>query len=199
VFWGLVDRRMDVDWVRALAESLDAGTIVLLGPQDAPDPQLHAIPRVAIRPAVRFERLPAIAAAASVLIMPYAEMEATRAMQPLKLKEYLATGRPAVVRDLPAVRPWADACTACSTSREFTAAVHDAMVGGLSPAHASARRRLHTESWATKSQMLESWMERSKSDSAQGPTPPESKQAQEQAEAESLSLANPKHYPGAFA
>jgi hypothetical protein len=36
--------------------------------------------------------------------MPYADLAATRAMQPLKLKEYLATGRPVVVRDLPATR-----------------------------------------------------------------------------------------------
>ena len=37
--------------------------------------------------------------------MPYADLPVTRAMQPLKLKEYLVTDRPVVVADLPADQP----------------------------------------------------------------------------------------------
>ncbi len=40
--------------------------------------------------------------------MPLADLPVTRAMQPLKLKEDLATDKPAVVRDLPPNRAWAD-------------------------------------------------------------------------------------------
>ncbi len=46
------------------------------------------------------EELPALAQQASVLIMPYADLPVTRVMQPLKLKEYLATGRPVVAAPL---------------------------------------------------------------------------------------------------
>ena len=61
-------------------------------------------------PPVPPSALPALAGRVAVLIAPYAELPVTRAMQPLKLKEYLATGKPVVVRKLPATEEWADCC-----------------------------------------------------------------------------------------
>src|SRR5205807_190794 len=40
VFWGLIDRRLDLAALRALTAALPRGTVVLAGPQDAPDPEL---------------------------------------------------------------------------------------------------------------------------------------------------------------
>jgi glycosyltransferase involved in cell wall biosynthesis len=152
VFWGLIDRRLDLAILRELSASLTEGTIVLIGPEDRPDPALAQLPRVVRRPAVPLDRLPAIAAAASVLVMPYADLPVTRAMQPLKLKEYLATGKPAVVRDLPATRPWADALDVCSTPAEFAAAVKRRLAEGLPTSQRLARRRLSAEDWSAKAE-----------------------------------------------
>ncbi len=105
VFWGVIDRRMDTAFVRRLAEEMTEGTILLAGPEAEPDPALIGCRRVVRLGPVPFAQLPRLAREAAVLIMPYADLPVTRAMQPLKLKEYLATGRPAVVRDLPATRP----------------------------------------------------------------------------------------------
>lgn len=158
VFWGVIDRRMDVPFVKRLAESLDRGTVVLIGPQDHPDPALLTTNRVAVRPAQPFDRLPGIAAAAAVLVMPYADLPVTRAMQPLKLKEYLATGKPVVVRDLPATRDWADACDVARTADQFAGLVRERLVTGL-PAHQKeARNRLAQEGWAAKAAMLDGWL-----------------------------------------
>ncbi len=150
LFWGVIDRRMDVAYVRHLGEHLGRGTVVLVGPQEDPDPALKAIPRVAFCPAVPFDRLPALAAAAAVLVMPYADLPATRAMQPLKLKEYLATGKPAVVRALPATTAWADAADVCDTPAAFTAAVAARAEAGLPAEQRAARERLTAEGWAAK-------------------------------------------------
>ena len=60
------------------------------------------------RPPARAElrvRAPALAREAAVLIMPYADLPVTRAMQPLKLKEYLATDRPRRRRRSPRDQP----------------------------------------------------------------------------------------------
>src|SRR5947209_10578240 len=84
VFWGVVDRRMDVTFIRRLAADLTAGTIVLAGPRDDPDPELFQIPRVTAIGAQPFAQLPRLAYEAGVLILPYGDMPATRAMQPLK-------------------------------------------------------------------------------------------------------------------
>jgi glycosyltransferase involved in cell wall biosynthesis len=158
LFWGVIDRRMDTAFVRHLCEHLDRGTVVLVGPQEDPDPVLRTLPRLAVRPPVPFARLPALAQAAAVLVMPYADLPATRAMQPLKLKEYLATGKPAVVRDLPSTRDWVDAADVCDTPDAFTAAVRQRVVSGLPAEQGQARERLTVEGWATKAAAFEKWV-----------------------------------------
>src|SRR4029077_15694276 len=130
-FWGVVDRRMDAAWVKALAASLKTGTLLLVGPRDDPDLTMMQAPNVAYLPPLPYDRLPALAREASVLVMPYADLPVTRAMQPLKLKEYLATGLPVVVRDLPANRPWADCMDMVGSVETFIAAVHERLRSGV--------------------------------------------------------------------
>ena len=150
LFWGLVDRRMDVELVGRLADDMLCGTIVLVGPEADPDPELTRRERVVHLPAVPFDELPHLAREAAVLVMPYADLPVTRAMEPLKLKEYLATGKPVVVRRLPAAEPWADTLDAASTAGDFSRAVRLRLAEGLPEAQALARDRLKQESWAAK-------------------------------------------------
>jgi glycosyltransferase involved in cell wall biosynthesis len=150
VFWGVTDRRMDVAFIRRLSKELQRGTIVLAGPEQGPDPELARLPHVHKTGILPFPMLPALAREAAVLIMPYVNEPVTQAMQPLKLKEYLATGKPAVVRDLPANREWADALDLAATPEAFSATVRLRIETGLPAEQAEARKRLRTESWAVK-------------------------------------------------
>lgn len=175
VFWGVVDRRMDVAFLERLARELTGGTIVLIGPESDPDPALARLPRVVRHRPVPLASLPEIARESHVLIMPYSDLPVTRAMQPLKLKEYLATGRPVVVRDLPATRPWADALDLAGTPESFSRAVRERMETGLPAAQCRARSRLAEESWAAKARALKNWLlmeERAATASDQGPPRP---------------------------
>jgi glycosyltransferase involved in cell wall biosynthesis len=157
VFWGVIDRRMDIAFVKQLASELGGGTVALVGREDDPDPALYAIPRVVRVPVMPFSDLPHLAAAASVLIMPYADLPVTRAMQPLKLKEYLATGRPVVVRDLPANRSWSDSLDLADTPTAFARLVRLRLEHGLPENQCAARRRLAGETWAEKARCFEKW------------------------------------------
>jgi hypothetical protein len=89
--------------------------------------------------------------------MPYADLPVTRAMQPLKLKEFLATGRPVVVRDLPATRPWADCLDVADTPRSFSEAVRLRLQTGLPEQQKVGRARLAGESWAEKAILFRRW------------------------------------------
>jgi glycosyltransferase involved in cell wall biosynthesis len=157
VFWGAIDRRMDLGMVRRLAADLEGGTVILVGPQDSPDPALLALDRVVVQPAVPFGRLPALAQAADVLVMPYADLPVTRAIQPLKLKEYLATGKPVVVSDLPANRAWADCLDLAATPADFSRRVRQRLAEGVTEEQRQARRRLALEGWAEKARCFEEW------------------------------------------
>jgi glycosyltransferase involved in cell wall biosynthesis len=151
LFWGLIDRRLDINALRALDASMTSGTIVLLGPQQDPDPALGTLRRVR-RPGPRpYESLPALAAESDVLIMPYADLPVTRAMQPLKLKEYLATGRPVVSTRLPATVGWEDCLDIVDGAEAFAAAVMcRCHAAAPSPQAAARAQRLEHESWRAK-------------------------------------------------
>lgn len=158
LFWGLVDRRMDVGFVRDLSDALTQGTILIVGPESDPDPALAHIPRVRRWPAQPLEALPGFGQTAAVLIMPYADLPVTHAIQPLKMLEYLATGKPVVTRKLPSTQDWADCLDAVATADEFVAAVRKRLQTGLPTDQSAARQRLAQESWSAKALQFERWI-----------------------------------------
>ena len=163
VFWGVIDRRMDTASLVQLSKDLTAGTIVLIGPQQDPDPAILALPNVKTLPAQPITALPAIAHQASALVMPYADLPVTRAMQPLKLKEYLATGKPVVVNRLPSTDAWSDCLDVAETPEQFSCLVRERISSGIPASQASARNRLQQESWHSKAAQLESILKGDKS------------------------------------
>ena len=157
VFWGVIDRRLDLAMLARLGADLVRGTIVLAGPESDPDPRLATVPRLARVGSIPFAGLPRLGREASVLIMPYDDLPVTRAMQPLKLKEYLATGKPVVARGLPACQEWSDGLDLVDTPEEFSAAVRRRVGGEIPASQAEARRRLRGESWESKAAKFERW------------------------------------------
>lgn len=154
LFWGLLDRRLDVEWCKALAGRGDA-LCIYAGPQNDPPADLHSLPNSATIGPVPYDQLPALAVKADVLIMPYVDAPVTRAMQPLKFKEYLATGKPVVARDLPAIREWADAADLVSDSESFVGMCLERARTGLPESQRAARQRLSAESWSEKALQFE--------------------------------------------
>jgi len=159
VYWGVIDRRTDIAFVRKLCESLSEGTVLFVGPQDGPDPELLRLPHVRTLPPLPFADLPALAARTSVLIAPYADLPVTRAMQPLKLKEYIATGKPVVVRKLPATAEWSDCVDVVDTPEAFAQAVLLRVREGLPESQRQVRVRLEGEGWAAKAEQFEKWVD----------------------------------------
>ena len=157
LFWGVIDRRMDASFLARLTATMDGGTLVLAGPEQGPDPELRRLPRTVYLGPLPFCQLPALAREAAVLVMPYADLPVTRVMQPLKLKEYLATGLPVVARDLPANREWAGALDLVSDPNSFTVAVRRRLETGLPPGQQAARARLASEGWDAKARQFSQW------------------------------------------
>lgn len=155
VFWGVIDQRMDLAFLQLLSHELTKGTIVLAGPEDEPYPEIKQLPRVKLLGPLPLKSLPSMAEAASVLMMPYADLPVTRAMQPLKLKEYLATRKPAVVRNLPANRAWSDCLDLVETPMEFLTRVKERIQTGIPSDQVLARNRLSKESWKSKAESFE--------------------------------------------
>jgi len=150
LYWGLVDRRLNIEAIAALNARMTSGSIAIVGPQQDPDPRLAQLSRVHLLGPSTYENLPALAREAAVLVMPYADLPVTRAMQPLKMKEYLVTDRPVVVTRLPAVAGWEDCMDVADDAQQFAACVLARSGAPLPRAQADARARLANESWSAK-------------------------------------------------
>jgi glycosyltransferase involved in cell wall biosynthesis len=96
-FYGVVDERLDIDLIAALADADTDWQVVMVGPvakisaADLPQrPNLHWIGQE------RYERLPLWVAGWDVCLVPFALNEATRFISPTKTLEYMAADKPVV-------------------------------------------------------------------------------------------------------
>ncbi len=158
VFWGSTDWRMDTDFLTALANRLNRGTIVLVGPVTDCDPVLRKLPRLVLLGPVPYPVLPWFAQQAAVLIMPYRRGGGMEELEPLKLREFLATDRPIVVRDLPANRLWQDALDLVDIPEEFAARVLLRIEEGVPAFQLAARARVQEEGWPAKARQFAAWL-----------------------------------------
>lgn len=109
-FYGVIDERMDLELIAALADARPDWTIEMVGPvvkvsqDDLPRrPNLHYLGASA------YDALPEALGRWSVALMPFAINESTQFISPTKTPEYLAGGRPVVstpIRDV--VRHYGD-------------------------------------------------------------------------------------------
>jgi glycosyltransferase involved in cell wall biosynthesis len=158
VFWGSIDWQMDPDFIVALANRLDQGTLLFLGPVTDCDPIIRRLPRVVLLGRVPYRALPWFAGQASVLVMPYRRGPGLEEAEPLKLREYLATDRAIVARNLPANRLWQDALDLVDTPEEFASRVIMRIQEGVLPSQLSARARVQEEGWPTKARQFAAWL-----------------------------------------
>jgi glycosyltransferase involved in cell wall biosynthesis len=155
LYWGHADRRLDADILLHLAQTCD---VRMAGRYDEVDTRLMRQRGITWIGPVPYERLPGLASEADVLIMPYADLPVTRAMQPLKLKEYLATGLPVVAPPLPANRTWGDAMDLTADPDQFARLCLARARRSLPESQARARQRLVYESWENKALQFEQWI-----------------------------------------
>lgn len=95
-----------------------------------------------------YESVPDYMAACDVLIMPWNRNEWIQACNPVKLKEYLATGRPVVSTPFPELAGYRDVVTEAATPEAFARAIREALAR---PGDPKARRaRVQNHSWAQK-------------------------------------------------
>jgi UDP-galactopyranose mutase len=109
-FFGVIDERMDLPLLDAVAAARPEWHLVLLGPVAKIDPaSLPRRPNVHYLGSKPYDQLPGYVAGWDVALLPFARNRATRFISPTKTPEYLAAGKPVVstsIRDV--VRPYGE-------------------------------------------------------------------------------------------
>jgi len=96
-FYGVVDERMDLALLAAVADARPNWSIVIVGPVVKIDPaDLPQRPNIFYLGGKSYDELPAYVGGWDVALMPFAINESTRFISPTKTPEYLAAGRPVV-------------------------------------------------------------------------------------------------------
>jgi glycosyltransferase involved in cell wall biosynthesis len=123
---GVMDAaRFDMDLIVHLATQRPQWSVVLVGPAraDMDLRPLQGIPNVHVLGNRAIADLPSYLKAFDAAVVPYKVNEATRNIYPLKLHEYLATGKPVVSAALPALRPYGDVVAIAESYSDFVAKI----------------------------------------------------------------------------
>jgi teichuronic acid biosynthesis glycosyltransferase TuaH len=149
--------RVDLDLVEHLSRSFAGGTIALVGPvllSDEHKARLAKLPNVVCTGPVPYQQLPEYMRAFDVAITPHVMTPFTESLNPIKLWEFLAAGKPIVSTDVAGFRDYPQYVQLARDANGFDEAVHRALVEDPS---LRQRRRdevaLHT--WKSRAQDAE--------------------------------------------
>jgi UDP-galactopyranose mutase len=167
-FFGVIDERLDVGLVEALADLRPDWQLVLVGPVVKIDPgALPQRPNVHYLGPKDYEELPSYLVGWDVAMLPFARNESTRFISPTKTPEYLAAGRPVVstsIRDV--VSPYGDEGLVwiADQPKDFAHACEQAMQGDakerLRRADAFLTEMSWDYTWADMRELIEAAVER---------------------------------------
>jgi UDP-galactopyranose mutase len=152
-FFGVLDERLDIDLVAAVAALRPEWQVVFVGPVVKVDPaKLPRLANVHYLGSKDYAELPGYISGWDVALLPFARNEATRFISPTKTPEYLAAGRPVVstsIRDV--VRPYGERglVRIADTPADFVAAVSAALLEPAAPRIRAADAFLAHLSWET--------------------------------------------------
>ena len=143
----LEPHRVDHALLSKLAHLLPEFQFVIVGP-GALDSELSHRPNVHHFPQQPYEDVAAFMAACDVLIMPWNDNAWIRACNPVKLKEYLATGRPIVSTPFEELRRYEGFVHVARGAEMFAARIRAAVQSPDDPWR--LRNRVRHETWETK-------------------------------------------------
>ena len=139
---GALAEWIDLDLMEHVARSFPQATLVLVGPAVGPNvrpaERFASIPNIHWLGAKPHEELPHYVAAMDVCLIPFRVTALTHGVNPNKLWEYFALGKPVVCTDFsPFVHDFAHLAHVASTPEDFIAAIRSALAD---PGNAAARR-----------------------------------------------------------
>jgi len=156
-YFGLFDERPDADLIEYLAVSKPEWSFVFIGPVKVDLETLKKNSNLHFFPPVPYNELPKYLAGIDVYIIPYKVNELSRYINPLKLKECLATGKPVVSTPLPEVLKLREAVRIGWTKEEFLEEISEALSKPID--RITVEKILKGEDWSFKAEQMSQYIE----------------------------------------
>lgn len=154
-FGGIADHKFDLELVQKVTTLLPEFSFVFVG--DAPrayrDILVHA--NVWMLGQKPYEKIPHYGKCFDVAILPWRRNSWTEAANPIKLKEYLALGKPIVsTPTFSELKPYLDVVYVAKTAEDFARAIEKALAEDNPERMATRRSRVMNVSWDSKAQKV---------------------------------------------
>ena len=161
MYVGSINSLVDLNLLVELARQKPDYNLVLIGHcfEDTivlePWERLLAQPNVYWLKSKPYALIPSYMQAASVLLLPRTEAEHSRASDPLKLYEYLSTGKPIVSTALPAVEDFRELVYVARSPDEFAGQIETALTQHGTPQAQRQQAVVEKHSWSSRIREIE--------------------------------------------
>jgi len=136
----------------------------MVGPrnhQGHTDIDLDAIPNLYFTGAKPISELPAYLAAFDALILPFRINDLTRSIYPLKLNEYLASGKPVISTPFSEdIHSFSDVVELPEHQDDFSRAVGKAIAENTDEKARARHERASENTWQKRAELLRSWIDK---------------------------------------
>jgi glycosyltransferase involved in cell wall biosynthesis len=154
-FFGSVDNHTsDIALVERVAELLPDMSFVFVGKVAVDASALQARKNTWLLGQKLYEQIPHYGKCFDVAIMPWCQNRWIEGCNPVKLKEYLALGKPVVSTPFPELEKYRDVVLIARKPEEFAACIRKALAEDNRERIAARRRKVERASWDSKAQLL---------------------------------------------
>ena len=151
-YLGLLDGRTDLDLVVDLATSLEEISFVFTGPTEGDLSRLEDRKNVHFTGPVPYDELPEVLHGWDACVLPYKVNSLTENINPLKLKEYLACGKPVITSALRETRALSSYLRIAESLDDWRRSIQDAIDGRATEGSGALTEFLRKESWEHKAE-----------------------------------------------
>ncbi|MES9905309.1 MAG: glycosyltransferase [Sedimenticola sp.] len=156
-FYGSLSEWLDRPLLVEVIQQLPEWHFVFIGKADVDMGDLQRLHNVTLLGPRPHQQLPSYSQHWNLGLLPFCDNPQIRACNPLKLREYLATGRPVVSTDFPAAQHYSDLIHIVNSAEEMVGAICNARFDGDSSSRQAAVAQ-HT--WQARADMVAGWLER---------------------------------------
>lgn len=157
-FYGSISDWLDTSLLLELVHKRPNYKLVLVGEVRTDIDELLKMPNVIHIDAVQHCELVQFAQHWDVALLPFVDNKQIRACDPLKLKEYLACGKPIVATNFPAVQRFCSSVLVANDRKGFIERVDQAMEISHSPEiqwRSVSKQQVQSHSWSNKVKFLQ--------------------------------------------
>ncbi|MHC4241441.1 MAG: glycosyltransferase [Planctomycetota bacterium] len=153
-FGGIDDHTSDIDLVKKVIDLLPEMSFVFIGSPSIDCGELLSKKNVIMLGQKPYEQIPHYGKCFNVAIMPWRQNRWIEACNPIKLKEYLALGKPVVSTPFAELQKYCDVVYQADTPEEFAKSIEKALAENSPERVVARKKKVEMSTWDSKAQLV---------------------------------------------